>query len=281
MPDFMNHDMFDGGALKVPHNSKVSQYCPLNYPGGKCRHAPFSRGWVRKLGDISTLVEPFAGGANIGLAAALEGWVNQVVLVELDEDVANFWQTITSGEGDWVAERVRDFNMTHDNADRVLERRDESKRKRAFARLVENRVSFNGLTNRNGRCSNASNNWWPEALASRIEQIHHARHAFQVIHGDGLKAMAQRVEQEGVAFFVDPPYPEDGTKLYKHSDVDHDRVFQLCAEAGPRALLAYNDTGIVRDLVDKYDMESRELVAENGRHNDAGELLISDDMGWL
>jgi DNA adenine methylase len=238
------------------------------------------RRWFSQFDSISTLIEPFAGGAHVGLAAGIESWADRIVLVELDRKIAAFWRGATNN-GKWLTERIRSFEMTHENVDDVLGRREESERMLAFSALLENRVSFNGIMHQTGRVSDPSKKWYPDTFAERIERIHRVGDRFEVIHGDGLEVMQKYVDREDVAFFVDPPYPDDRDRLYKHSDVDDDLVFQLCAEAGPRALLTYDTTDVVRDLVDEYGLESRKLVNENGRNNDAGELLISSDMGWL
>lgn len=75
---------------QVPHRS------PFRYPGGKTWLVPRVRTWLASLpGKPAIFVEPFAGGAIVGLTVGFEGLADHVVLVELDPQVAAVWQTIS------------------------------------------------------------------------------------------------------------------------------------------------------------------------------------------
>jgi len=64
------------------------QRSPFRYPGGKTWLVPRVRRWLASLPQTpARLIEPFAGGAIIGLTAAAEKLAEHVILVELDEDV--------------------------------------------------------------------------------------------------------------------------------------------------------------------------------------------------
>jgi DNA adenine methylase len=103
-------------ADKVVNVASVPHRSPFRYPGGKTWLVPRSRQWLRSLPRRpSVLVEPFAGGASVGLTAAFEGLAGRVVLAELDADVAAAWQTIFSDDNDWLAERILSFDLTEEN----------------------------------------------------------------------------------------------------------------------------------------------------------------------
>jgi DNA adenine methylase len=282
MPDVLNHDMFEGGRLEVPHNTQVPQYSPLKYPGGKCKHTPIARLWLQSL-DADTLVEPFAGGAHVGITAGVEGWVDEVVLVELDADVVAVWETVLGGDAEWLADRFQQFEPTEESVRQLLERRGESQRVRALSTLVRSRVSFGGMIHDVGGSYKAdlTHKYCRGAVVERIRRLSCLQDCFEVVHDDGLDIMAGQAEQGDTAFFVDPPYPQEGGNLYKHSDVEHERVFQLCSDASERSLLTYDTTDVVQNLADKYGLNRRRLANENGRRGDTGEFLISSDMGWL
>jgi DNA adenine methylase len=82
---------------KAPTNvAQVRQLSPFRYPGGKTWLVPEVRKWLMasKIRP-SVFVEPFAGGAIVGLSVAAEGLAEHVFLGELDDDVAAVWQTIS------------------------------------------------------------------------------------------------------------------------------------------------------------------------------------------
>jgi len=90
----------------VPHRS------PLRYPGGKTWLVPRIRQWLRSLDPPpKELIEPFAGGAIVGLTAAFEHLVERVTLVELDDEVGALWQVILNGEGSRLANEVASFQL--------------------------------------------------------------------------------------------------------------------------------------------------------------------------
>ena len=81
--------------LVAPNVSSVPLYSPFRYPGGKSRMYPFIVEWLKSLStEVDVLIEPFAGAAHVGLAAAIEGLVSSVLLIELDEDIASVWKTV-------------------------------------------------------------------------------------------------------------------------------------------------------------------------------------------
>ncbi len=86
---------------QVVNVASVPQRSPFRYPGGKTWLVPIARKWLSEQPkQPKELIEPFAGGAIIGLTAAFEGLAQHITLVELDEDVApygkQFWKVITN-----------------------------------------------------------------------------------------------------------------------------------------------------------------------------------------
>ncbi|MFQ5641297.1 MAG: DNA adenine methylase [bacterium] len=91
---------------RAPNVASVPQYSPLRYPGGKTWLYPFVKRWLFHKKD-KILIEPFAGGASVGLAAAIENCVKHVILVEKDyngpQNLDNRYKCINQVlEGPWV-----------------------------------------------------------------------------------------------------------------------------------------------------------------------------------
>ena len=69
----------------------MANYSPLRYPGGKSRLADFISLAIENL-EISgcSYIEPFAGGAGVGLSLLLNGHVSHIVIkavFKLDSDM--------------------------------------------------------------------------------------------------------------------------------------------------------------------------------------------------
>src|SRR5437870_1236520 len=97
-------------AERVVNVASVPQRSPFRYPGGKTWLIPYIRRWLGSLPMPATeFVEPFAGGAIVGLTVAAERLADHVTLVELDTQVAAVWQTIfcDPGGGEWLAHKIR------------------------------------------------------------------------------------------------------------------------------------------------------------------------------
>lgn len=98
--------------------SSIPKRSVFRYPGGKTWLVPYIREWLRNSGDRH-LIEPFAGGGIVGLTAAFESLVADVLLVELDSDIACVWKAILDGNWKWLADEITGFEMCLEN---VVER---------------------------------------------------------------------------------------------------------------------------------------------------------------
>jgi DNA adenine methylase len=97
--------MITTGFTSVVNVSSVPQRSPFRYPGGKTWLVPRIRLWLKSLEpEPKELIEPFAGGAIVGLTAAFEELVERVTLVELDADVAAVWRTVLGEHADFLAD---------------------------------------------------------------------------------------------------------------------------------------------------------------------------------
>src|SRR5882672_8221881 len=79
--------------------SSVPQRSPFRYPGGKTWLVPMFRRWMFSFQtEPRRLIEPFAGGGIISLTAAFEGLAKEVIMVEMDRQIAAVWKTILSDD---------------------------------------------------------------------------------------------------------------------------------------------------------------------------------------
>ena len=90
--------------------ASVPQRSPFRYPGGKTWFVPTFRHWIATLyPKPEILVEPFAGGGIISLTALFENLVQKAVMGELDAEIAAVWESIVTGEDEWLSVRSRAF----------------------------------------------------------------------------------------------------------------------------------------------------------------------------
>lgn len=281
-------------TTKIVNIASVPQRSPFRYPGGKTWLVPRIRQWLLSVPTPQKLVEPFAGGAIVGLTAAFEGLAEQIVLVEKDEQVAAVWQTmINDPDGArWLAEQIAAFKLSPQSAKEILSNVAASRRERAFQTIIQNRVSHGGiLAPGAGVLKNGENGkgilsrWYPQTLGKRIVRIGEIRERIEFIEGDGLDVIRKFWENINVAFFVDPPYTAStkkaGTRLYKYHQLDHEQLFHEMSLVKGDFLMTYDDADEVRALARNFRFETRAIAMSNTHHARLYELLIGKDLSWL
>ena len=234
------------------------------------------------------LVEPFAGGAMVGLTAAAENLACKVFLCELDNDVAALWQTIFHGSAadvHWICARIKSFEVNLDNVRRIITSEPKAVRERAFRTIVKNRMQRGGimaagagLTKSGEAGRGLHSRWYPETLAKRIAVLHSLKDRLMFEQGDALDVVRRFMDDPNAAFFVDPPYTAGGKKagrrLYAHNVVDHEGLFALMARTRGPVMLTYDDAPEVRELAKRHGFRIAEVPMKNTHHAIIHELLI-------
>lgn len=269
--------------------AQVRQLSPFRYPGGKTWLIPEIRRWLLAAHrPVSILVEPFAGGGIAGLTAAAEGLAAQVLLGELDDDVAAVWDTIFHGTPDdvqWLCRRILTFSVTLEDVRAVLADNPTTSRSRAFRTIVKNRMQRGGIMSagaglvkagESGRGLNSR--WYPETLVKRIEMLHTLRDRITFQHRDAFRVIAEHQENSDACFFIDPPYTaggkKAGTRLYTHNAIDHEALFALMARVQGSVLMTYDDTIEVKTLARQYGFRTDSVPMKNTHHAIIQELLV-------
>jgi DNA adenine methylase len=280
---------------KVVNVASVPQRSPFRYPGGKTWFVPRLRQWLRSMPvQPKVFIEPFAGGAIIGLTVAFEKLADLVVLVEKDEQVAAVWQTIINTEdgAEWLAEKIVNFKPMPDSVKTLLSSETSSVRDLAFKTIIQNRVSHGGiLADGAGLLKNGENGkgilsrWYPATLKRRILDIATVRDQIKFIKGDAFHQINKRLDSPNAVFFVDPPYTASkkkaGSRLYKYHQVDHEKLFDLMSNVKGDFLMTYDAAEEVRDLARKHNFETRLVSMTNTHNTTMAELVVGRDLGWV
>ena len=280
----------EGRAVNV---ASVPQRSPFRYPGGKTWFVPRLRQWLKsKLDRPKLLIEPFAGGGIVSLTAAFENLVETALMVELDDDVASVWETLVSGEADWLTNQILDFSMTKENAVKVIQKFSDSRKEKAFQTIIKNRTVHGGILAagsgflKNGEAGKGiASRWYPTTLAKRINDIVLNRSKLRFQKGDAFAIINEYKDNSETVFFVDPPYTAGGknagSRLYTHFSIDHDMLFQKCSELAGDFIMTYDNSGEVRTLAKKYSLQAKPIPMKNTHHAEMTELVIGRDLSWM
>lgn len=279
-------DVTADAAVDIPSRLTNRHYLsPFRYPGGKTWLVPDALRWMQASG-ARRLIEPFAGGASVGLSAARWGVADEVLLVELDPLVAAVWSTALGPECERLCQRILAFDpVDRASVVEVLSADDPDPVEVAFRTLLRNRTSRGGLitcgsgllrSGENGR--GLASRWYPQTLVTRLRTIHGLARKVRFVHGDGLAAYAELAQNSSWACFADPPYSVGdgpGDRLYNCHDLDHDRLFDLAGSAAGPVMLTYHDDPAVRSRAAAVGLSVAEKVMRTTHHSRKVELLIS------
>lgn len=278
---------------EVVNVAQVPQRSPFRYPGGKTWLVPYVRHWLQSLNfKPNEFIEPFAGGAIVGLTVAFEDYANHVTLVELDDQVAAVWETILGRNAKWLANKVVSFPLSYQTASEVVSQKPRSTRQKAFQTILKNRTYHGGiLANGSGMLKHGENGkgihsrWYPETIKRRILNIAAKKNKFTFIKGDGLEVIRKNQHRRDIVFFIDPPYTAGGKmagkRLYRFCEIDHELLFSVTSNAKGDCLLTYDDAPEVQQLARKYGFDVRVVAMQNTHLTKMTELLIGKNLSWL
>lgn len=281
-----NGPQFDASIVNV---ASVRQISPFRYPGGKTWLVPTISAWLRRKGlSLNTMVDPFAGGGSVPLGILSEGLVEEIVLGELDPDVSAVWKCVFSPRRDALAEKITKFVLSRESVVRELNRSPKSEVEHAFQVILRNRTFRGGILapgaslmkdGENGR--GVASRWYPETLAKRLRSLAFLSPAVKFVQGDAFSLIAEYRSRKDVVFFVDPPYTAGngkraGYRLYKHSEVDHQALFDELGKVAGVVLMTYDDCPEVVEMAGQCGFQIDRVPMKNTHHQTKHELLISN-----
>jgi DNA adenine methylase len=238
------------------------------------------------------LVEPFAGGGIISLTALFENYVDRALMVELDDDVAAVWKCVINNRNNWLANRITGFDLTVKNVLEALKKNTKSVKKRAFQTILKNRTFHGGiLANGSGLIKYGENGkgirsrWYPQTLSKRFFNLNTIADRIDFRQDDGVKVLQDYSSEKGIIFFIDPPYTAGGkragSRLYKHFDIDHEKLFKICSKLKGDFLITYDNSEEVKKMARQYNFDIRSIAMRNTHLNNMKELVIGRDLSWM
>ena len=220
----------DTASPKPVNVASVPQRSPFRYPGGKTWFVPTFRDWIKNHSPKpEILIEPFAGGGIISLTALFEEFVSQVVMVEIDEEIAAVWQSVVDGHAEWIAKRILSFELTKESVINEISRTSVDLREKAFQTILKNRTFHGGILaegsgflkyGENGK--GIRSRWYPATLSKRFSNLKLIADRILFCKDDGLEVIQEYSRRQDVVFFIDPPIPlEERRRVNDFIDISH------------------------------------------------------------
>ena len=217
----------------------------------------------------------------------MEHLAERAILVELDHDVAAFWQAALL-HGPSLAARIAEFTPTRERVRNLERGTPEDVVDLGFRTLVLNRTHRAGIiapgsslnrTGENGR--GILSRWYPNTLIARLHAISEHADRIAFYEADSIRLIEPLLHGRGrqSAVFVDPPYTAGGkragTRLYTHNELDHDRLFWIVAQHDVSFLMTYDYSPEVVRLVERYGFHAVQVRMKNAHHDRLTELVIT------
>jgi DNA adenine methylase len=97
--------------------------------------------------------------------------------------------------------------------------------------------------------------WYPNTLSKRIQAILHMHGDISFVHGDGIDFIRYNAHRSDTAFFIDPPYPGSGRRLYTHSQLDHRDLFRVAQTIRGNFLMTYDNNAEILELAREFGFQ--------------------------
>jgi DNA adenine methylase len=250
-----------------PAQRKLIHFTPLRYPGGKAKLAAYVKSLMtqNRLLD-GEYVEPYAGGAAIGLELLFHEYVSRIHINDVSRPLHAFWKSVLD-HTDALCRLVRDTPITvkaWDRQRRIMENpREHDALVLGFATFFLNRTNRSGILNGGiigGR--DQTGPWKIDArynsteLVNRIQSIASMRDRITLTRLDALRFLKSGVQKwpAKTLVYLDPPYFVKGRDLYYdfYEPEDHASVAEFVRSSitKQRWIVSYDNAPAIRKLYD-------------------------------
>lgn len=265
---------------------------PLRYPGGKARLTQHVIDLIEMNGLVGGhYVEPYAGGAGIAIPLLYLEFASHLHLNDLNPSVYAFWKSVLD-HGDEMARMVREAPLTVEEwrRQRTIQFQHDSPNtlELGFSTFYLNRTSRSGIirggviggVNQDGKWK-IDARYNREALAMRIEKIASYRSRISLYNMDAadlIKSVLPVVPQRSLVY-LDPPYYENGSKLYQNSYVheDHANIADQVSEIPQPWIVSYDNVEPIRQFYSAYRQQTFGLRYSAQRVYEGVEVMVYGD----
>ncbi len=208
---------------------------PLRYPGGKYKLYNYVEALVKESG-CTTYIEPFCGGAAIGLELLFRNVVKKIIINDFDYTIYCFWDSVLNHTEEFI-DLIQNTDITIQEWERQKKVRNNLEQYNSlevgFSTFFLNRTNRSGIIDKAGPIGgkNQTGNYSMdcrfnrEKLIEQVRKISLYRQKIQVYNLEALDFIDQVILNTRNSFtFFDPPYYSKGPGLYTNFYVHGDHV---------------------------------------------------------
>lgn len=272
--------------------TKLKNYSPLRYPGGKNKLYPFVAAIIKNTGIPNPVyIEPFAGGAGVALSLLFNDVVGEIVINDYDKTIYSMWKSILTQTKKFI-ELIYKTPVTVEEWKRQKEiyttKNNKYSLELGFATFYLNRTNRSGILNagpiggyqQTGKyLINVRFN--KEDLINRVKKIASYKKKIHLYNHDIRTFINFYVPKyiDRAFIYFDPPYYKKGKYLYKNFfvDKDHQDIHDLIVKLDCPWMVTYDNTKEIRMIYQGMQAWQFDLVygvANSGLNSEI--LFISD-----
>ncbi len=237
---------------------------PLRYPGGKGKVANYVKLLLLQNDMLGVdYVEPYAGGASVGLSLLFEDYASTIHINDLNRSVHAFWHAALY-QTDELCALIRTARLEVDEWERQRALQDDlsvSGLQLGFSTFYLNRTNRSGIISGGGVIGGkAQDGTWKidarfnrEDLIQRIRKVSRFSSRIRLTRSDAYELLSDlsTVEPDGSTFvYLDPPYFVKGEGLYDnfYEPSDHRRIAEAVQDLSCPWLISYDAAPQILDL---------------------------------
>lgn len=270
-------------------------YSPLRYPGGKNKIADFIKDILYENELVGCdYLEPFAGGASVGLSLLFSELVTNIHINDIDRSIYAFWYCVLY-ETENLCKLIWDTPITTEEWDKqkIIQNNKniESYINLGFSTFFLNRTNFSGIINGNKIGGKSQTGKWKidarfkkGELIKRIEKIALYKNRIYLYNKAAQDFINEiKINTNKVFIYFDPPYFLQGHKLYPHA-LSHDDHRKLAAyiqllQSDYNWIITYDNVDFIYNLYKKNKKKNLNFnYTLMGKRRETELLIFSDSL---
>jgi DNA adenine methylase len=265
-------------------------YSPLRYPGGKGKVADyFKRVFKENYLYDGIYVEPYAGGASVGLSLLINEYASRIVINDIDKSIYAFWYSVLN-ETENLSRLIQDTPVNVESWEQQKriqkDKQNNSLLELGFSTFFLNRTNRSGILNAGiigGK--NQSNSWKIDArfnkkdLLNRIQFIARYKDRIEILNIDAVELIRKfrKSLPQKCLFYLDPPYYVKGKDLYLnyYKNEDHKNIANEVSKINDQKwIVTYDDVEEIRKLYSDFRSKSFKLNYSASNVNKTGQEIM-------
>ena len=269
---------------------------PLRYPGGKSKLYGFIEAIIASQDkSINTYIEPFAGGAGIGISLLLNEKVENIIINDLNKGVYSFWRAICTETDKFLSllEKTSINKETYLIQKNIYQSSNKYSLEYGFSTFFLNRTNYSGILDSGpiGGMEQTGNfkmdaRYNKDILAEKIKKISKYKHNIKIYNKDIIIFNNTIVTKTNDAFvYYDPPYYIKGKNLYTNflEHTDHINIHNSIKSVKQPWILTYDNASEIASIYkDSKAYEFTLSYSVNSKNvRKATELMYMSDSNFI